>query len=134
MENTKIKQANKGRNELLEMIFESKQLRCDCHRPAAFSPRRASPSRKCPGARGLMAGRMCSFLPSMSLPGASLAIFCASRICRVRGRSPALSTVKLKAVGSRLLVGCSSARCRAMELASTVPLICFSWVSSLGFS
>ena len=44
MGNTKNKQANKERNELLEMIFESKQLRCDCHRPAprACSPRIAS--------------------------------------------------------------------------------------------
>ena len=124
MGNTKNKQTNKERNELLEMIFESKQLCCDCQRPApcACSPRMASPSRRCPGASGLMAGGMCSFLPLMSLPGASLAIFCASRICRVRGRSPALSTVKLKAVGSRLLAGCSSSRCRAMELASTLPI------------
>ena len=37
-----------------------------------------------------MAGGMCSFLPLIRRPGASLAIFCASLICRGRGRSPLL--------------------------------------------
>ena len=112
------------------MFLKLRQLRCDCHRPAPIplssSPLMASLSSRWPGVRGLMAGGMCSFLPLISRPGASFAIFCASRICRGRGRSPAFSTRKLKVVGSRLLAGCSSVRCRAMELACTLPLICFS--------
>ena len=49
----------------------------------------------------------------------------------MKEHSPALSTVKVKAVGSRLLARCYSIRCRAMELASTLPLICFSCESIL---
>ena len=112
----------------IEIVFKSEQLRCDCHLPVLcdWSPLMASPSRRCPGAIGLMAGGMCSFLPLISIPGASLAIFWASLIWRVRGRSPALSTVKEKVVGSRLLVGCSSSRCLAMEFVSTLRLISLS--------
>ena len=115
-ENTKMKQRWK-RNELMRFL-KFAQLRCSCHRPAplVWSPGIASLSNKWPGVRGLMAGGMCSNLPLMSLPGASFAIFWASRICRVRGRSP------------------SSARCRAMDLASRLPLIWFSWVSSLAWA
>ena len=132
---TKIK-LNTSNEDLMRMVLKLWQLRCDCHLPAPLlsSPRTASLSSRWPGARGLMAGGMCSFLPFISRPGVSLAIFWASRICRGRGRSPAFSTRKLKVVGSRLLAGCSSVRCRAMELAWTLPLICFSWVSSLAWA
>ena len=129
----RIQKWNKGRNEMncWRKSLKYEQLRCNCHCPA---PRIASRSNRWPGVSGLMAGGMCSYLPFISLPGASFAIFWASRICRVRGRSPALSTVKLKVVGSHLLAGCSSSRCRAMELASMLPLICFSWVSILAWA
>ena len=129
----RIQKWNKGRNEMncWRKSLKYKQFRCNCHCPG---PRIASRSSRWPRVSGLMAGGMCSYLPFISLPGASFAIFCASLICRVRGRSPALSTVKLKAVGSRLLAGCSSSRCRAMELASMLPLICFSWVSILAWA
>ena len=61
---------------MLEKILKSKQLRCDCHCPGAraCSARSASLSRRCPGASGLMAGGMCSFLPLISIPGDLFAI------------------------------------------------------------
>ena len=61
---------------MLEKIFKIKQLRCDCHCPAPriFSACSAFPSRRCPGASGLMAGGMCSFLPLISIPGDLFAI------------------------------------------------------------
>ena len=130
---TKIK-LNINNEDLMRMLLKLRQLRCDCHLPVPLpsSPRTASLSSRWPGARGRMAEGMCSFLPFISRPGVS--IFWASRICRGRGRSPAFSTRKLNVVGSRLLAGCSSVKCRAIELAWTLPLICFSWVSSLAWA
>ena len=74
----KINRTNKERNECLRYL-KRRQLRCNCHCPGAraCSARSASLSRRCPGASGLMAGGMCSFLPLMSIPGVSFAIFCA---------------------------------------------------------
>ena len=50
-----------------EKNFKIEQLRCDCHRPAprACSPRSASPSRRCPGASGLIPGASFAFSRQM---------------------------------------------------------------------
>ena len=67
--------SNNERNEWLRRL-KIEQLCCNCHCPAVrvsapcvCSPLIASLSRRCPGASGLMAGGMCSFLPLMSIPG-----------------------------------------------------------------
>ena len=72
---TKIK-LNINNEDLMRMFLKLRQLRCSCHLPAPLlsSPRTASLSSRWPGARGLMAGGMCSFLPFISRPGVSLAI------------------------------------------------------------
>ena len=57
--------SNREQNECLRRL-KIEQLRCDCHCPAlcACSPLIASLSRRCPRARGLMAGGMCSLIAS----------------------------------------------------------------------